>query len=356
MLNKIHSGKEGIKMHQSTVLSDIQASNEAAAKSLDCLIVELEHYRKQSEWLTLLNDLHARLAAAVDVTSMLEAFSVWLMPKIDHDLIAYNNPGRRRKHMLCSCHGPERRLVNKAAKKIINNFSDYEGRYSFSEGSYNVSILPLHHKKENECLMLLSRGKKIALLEDDLLHEVLGIINESLQRSLNYEDIFEQARRDALTGIANRRVFEERIEQVMESCQRYGHSVTIASMDLDNFKLLNDSLGHAEGDIALQKVAKTMDNMVRTSDLLVRMGGDEFILIMQDTNLAAAGNLAERLRKAVDKLNIQSGDGRKLGISIGLAEWQPGMSQDEWLGQADEILYQAKAAGRSRVCLAEINS
>jgi diguanylate cyclase (GGDEF)-like protein len=121
-------------------------------------------------------------------------------------------------------------------------------------------------------------------------------------------------------------------------------------MDLDNFKQHNDSLGHMVGDQTLQKVALTMERMVRNSDLLVRMGGDEFVLVMQDTDLRAASVLAERLRQAVGNLNIQTGDGSKLGISIGLAQWQRDMSKEEWLLQADEVLYQAKAAGRSQVC------
>jgi diguanylate cyclase (GGDEF)-like protein len=137
----------------------------------------------------------------------------------------------------------------------------------------------------------------------------------------------------------------------MESGRRYGHPVTIASMDLDNFKRLNDTLGHTDGDIALQRVAMTMNTMIRNSDLLVRMGGDEFVLIMQDTNLKAARHIAERLCQAIENLNIETGDKGKLGISIGLAQWQNNMDKDDWLQQADEVLYQAKATGRSRVCI-----
>jgi diguanylate cyclase (GGDEF)-like protein len=322
----------------------------AAVKSLDSLIVELEHYRQQSEWLTSINELHIRLAGAVDVPSMIEAFSVWMMPLMEHDLIAYQNRERDRMHMFCSCHGPERRLVMKAAKKIFKSETGFSDINNWQEGNYYVQTLPLNTQTGEDRLVLLKYKKPIHTLDEKLLQNVMEIMNESLQRSLDYEDIFEQARHDALTGLANRRVFEERVDQLIESSRRYRHPVTMASMDLDNFKQLNDSYGHAHGDAALRKVADTISKMVRNSDLLVRMGGDEFVLVMQDTDLESARILAERLRKAISKLNLQTGENSRLGISIGLAQWQTGMSKDDWLQQADEVLYQAKAEGRSRVC------
>jgi diguanylate cyclase (GGDEF)-like protein len=338
-------------MNPSSVVPEILASNMAAVKSLDCLIIELEHYRKQSEWLSRINDLHTRLASAVDVNGMIEAFSVWLMPFMDHDLIAYENPARNRKHLFCSCHGPDRRRVIRAATKIFNSATASDLESYWCEGHYFVQVVRLNSRDGGDRILLLKHKKTIELLDREFLGEVREIISESLQRSLDYEDVFEQSRRDPLTGLANRRVFEERVEQLMESGRRYGHPVTIASMDLDNFKRLNDTLGHTDGDIALQRVAMTMNAMIRNSDLLVRMGGDEFVLIMQDTNLKAARHIAERLCQAIENLNIETGDKGKLGISIGLAQWQNNMDKDDWLQQADEVLYQAKATGRSRVCI-----
>jgi diguanylate cyclase (GGDEF)-like protein len=337
-------------MNSLNVIPDVMTSNMTAVKSLDCLIVELEHYRRQSEWLTFINDLHIRLAGAVDVTSMIEAFSVWLMPLVAHDLIAYDNQDRNKMHMFCSSHGPDRRRIIKTATGIFSSATEHKEVTSWQEGNYHVQILPLPSHKRVGRLLLLRQKKPLEMLERDLLNEVLEILGESLQRSLDYEDIFEQARRDALTGLANRRVFEERVEQLIESGRRYGHPVTMASMDLDNFKQLNDTYGHVEGDLALQQVASAISKMIRNSDLLVRMGGDEFVLVMQDTDVKSACKLAERLCKMVDNLKIKTGPKEKLGISIGLAQWQKTMSKDDWLQQADEVLYQAKAKGRARVC------
>ncbi len=142
-------------MNTPNLVSDVLTSNTAAVESLDCLIVELEHYRQQSEWLTSINELHIRLAGAVDVPSMIEAFSVWMMPLMEHDLIGYQNPERDRTHMFCSCHGPERRFVMKAAKKIFNNVVTFSDTNNWREGNYYVQTLPLNTQKGEVRFVLL---------------------------------------------------------------------------------------------------------------------------------------------------------------------------------------------------------
>ena len=182
------------------------------------------------------------------------------------------------------------------------------------------------------------------------INEGMAILRDPLERALDYEDLFEIARRDTLTGLANRRVFEERIGPLMDASRRHKHPLTIACMDLDHFKQINDTLGHDEGDRVLQKVANTFQAMVRSSDLLVRMGGDEFLIVLPETDMAAALKLSERLCQAIAGLGIYSAPGEQLGVSIGLSQWHPGITKDEWLRQTDELLYQAKDNGRCQVC------
>ena len=203
------------------------------------------------------------------------------------------------------------------------------------------------------CLMLLRRGTCIEAEASQILRDAQEILGDSLQRALMYEDLFAQARRDMLTGLDNRRVFEERIGSLLETARRHGRPITMASMDLDHFKQINDNLGHAAGDNALQMVARALTGMVRMGDLLVRMGGDEFILVLPDTALEVARLLAERLCAAVDALELNAGDGARLGVSIGLVQWSREMSKADWLQRTDEVLYQAKKSGRCRVCVEE---
>lgn len=322
----------------------------SSVANMNSLIVELEHYRRQSEWLSMVNELHARLAGAVDMPAMLEAFSVWLMPLVGHDLLAYNNTERSRRHLLCSCHGPERRQAMAVAKEALASQPECSDSCCWTAGDYYIQSWQLHPFSGSGILLVLRKGKKIGEYENQLLAKGLQILCEPLQRALEYEDLYEQASRDALTGLMNRRVFDERIASIMAQAARHGHPVTLACMDLDKFKQINDTYGHGVGDLVLQTVAGNMERMVRNCDILARMGGDEFMLIMPDTTLAAAEVLANRLCQSINQLDLPGAGPGILGISIGLVEWQPGLDKKQWVQKTDEALYKAKAEGRCRVC------
>jgi diguanylate cyclase (GGDEF)-like protein len=342
--------KGAVAMNAAISLSDRETTGPI---NLDHLMVELDRYRRQSEWLKQVNELHARLAGATDLQGMIEAFSVWLTPLVEHDLIAYRSLDRSRVHIICSCHGPDRRLAMQTAEEVFEKIDCQLNDTCCEWGPFFVQQWQMSFASNQGCLMLLRRGASIEAEEAKILRDALEILGEPLQRALMYEDLFAQARRDMLTGLDNRRVFEERIGSMLETARRHGRPITVASMDLDHFKQINDTLGHAAGDNALQMVAKTLTGMVRNSDLLVRMGGDEFVLVLPDTALEPARHLAERLCGAVDGLELNAADGSRLGVSIGLVQWSPEMSKDEWLQRADEVLYQAKKTGRCRVCVEE---
>lgn len=335
-------------MHVAVPLSHMET---VKPLDLDHLLVELEHYRRQSRWLQQINELNARLASATDLRGMIEAFSVWLMPLLHHDLIAYRNRGEERLHIVCSAHGPDRRFAIEAAQEVFQQVDCLLDETSSQWGRYHVQQWRISPAAEHVCLMLLRRDRAISVEEVQVMHWALDALNEPLQRALMYEDLFEQAKRDMLTGLANRRVFEERIGPLLDLASRYHRPVTVACMDLDHFKQINDSLGHAAGDEVLRMVARTMTAMIRSSDLLVRMGGDEFVLVLPDTDIHSAKILAERICSAIDGLDVRGGDGGRLGVSIGLVQWSEGLGREKWLQRADEVLYQAKKEGRCRVCV-----
>ncbi len=317
---------------------------------MNSLVVELEHYRRQSEWLSLVNELHGRLAGAVDLPSMLEAFSVWLMPLVPHELLAYNNKLRERLHLLCSCHGPEKKRAMKIAKSAFINAPACDVSCCWTEDEFHIQSWQLDTFRGSGLLLVIRQNRQIGEYETQLINKGLKILGEPLQRALEYEDLYEQASRDTLTGLVNRRVFDERIGPIIDQSKRHGHPVTLACMDLDKFKSINDTYGHAVGDMVLQKVAKTIEQMVRSCDVLARMGGDEFMLIMPDTDLDSAQTLAKRLCDNICNLNLPSLDKGAIGISIGLSELDVQLDKKNWLQKADEALYKAKAGGRSRVC------
>lgn len=337
-------------MSESASLKHIDNSDtEFCQIDMPSLMAELDQFRKKTERLSLFNELHARLAGAVDLPGMVEAFSIWLMPHVEHDLVAYNNPKRKRSYMYSSCHGPERQRIFEVAEKLFRSQKIDEER-GWYESDFYVQNWHLGSLDSGGLGLVLRQEQVINADEVHLINEGMAILRDPLERALDYEDLFEIARRDTLTGLANRRVFDERIGPLMDASRRHDHPLTIACMDLDHFKQINDNWGHDEGDRVLQKVANTFQEMVRSSDLLVRMGGDEFLIVLPETDLAAALVLSERLCRAIADLEIYSAPGEQLGVSIGLSQWHPELSKDEWLRQTDELLYQAKDNGRCQVC------
>ena len=314
--------------------------------SLDKLLSELAHYRSQTERLQRVNELHDRLAGIVDLSTMVEAYSVWLAQYVPHKLIGYSNSSRQRMQLFCSGHGPERKQAVSLAQRLLKETRKEMSGGRQEEGFYVYSWQ--FESVENCGLLVLLRNRdRIPDNEIGLVNDSLAILAEPLRRALEYEELFEQARKDALTGLANRRVYRERIDSLIEGARRHGRPLTLALLDLDHFKAVNDTMGHQVGDKVLQKVAKILSAEIRSSDLLVRMGGDEFLLVLTDTDKDEGVHLVNRLCNAVAALKVRAGD-TTLGISVGLVQWRPGLTRSKWLEEADDLLYQAKSAGRSQ--------
>lgn len=317
---------------------------------LERIMAELDNVKKQSERLDLINKLHARMAGVLSLTGMIEAYSVWLMPQVEHELIGYNNNIRQKRHLFCSGHGPSRRKAIAFAEQLIEGKTPLDGIVTQKYGRFAYKWV-FETADDSGLLLILKKGYELSSEEIDLINHSFEILAECLRRGLEYEDLFERASNDALTGLSNRRVFEERIDSMIDSAKRYKHPLSMISMDLDRFKEINDNLGHQAGDEVLKSVAQVLKNAVRSTDLLIRMGGDEFLLILDKTDLKSARVLAERLCLAVDDLNIWANDEIKLGISIGLSQLKQEEALKTWLERTDDILYHAKAEGRSRVAV-----
>ena len=318
---------------------------------LEKVMVELDHLKKQSERLDLINRLHGRMAGVLSLSGMIEAYSVWLMPLVAHELIGYNNSQRNKRHLFCSGHGPSRRKSIAFAEQLIADKSSFDGSFSKKDGRYAYKWI-FETADDAGILLILKEGYELTPEELDLINHSLNILAECLRRGLEYEDLFERASNDSLTGLSNRRVFDDRIHGMMDSARRYQNPLTMVSMDLDRFKEINDKLGHQKGDEVLMAVAGVLKRAIRSTDLLVRMGGDEFLLVLDNTDLQNGRTLAERLCAAVDELNIWADFTTKLGVSIGMSELRKGESLKQWMERTDDILYHAKAEGRSRVAVA----
>jgi diguanylate cyclase (GGDEF)-like protein len=162
-----------------------------------------------------------------------------------------------------------------------------------------------------------------------------------------------RSRVDHLTGIATRLAFYEVAEVEKNRAKRYRHLMTIAYLDLDHFKDVNDSMGHAVGDKALVAVARTIENTIRQTDTVARMGGDEFAIILPNTGKDAAGRVLSKVLRALDEAMLQGE--YPVTFSIGAVTFlTPPESLQEMIGQADRVMYSIKSTGKNRLEQKEI--
>jgi diguanylate cyclase (GGDEF)-like protein len=162
-------------------------------------------------------------------------------------------------------------------------------------------------------------------------------------------ELAEQARTDYLTGALNRRAMEEAVLREVERSVRYRHPLCMIMVDIDKFKYLNDSRGHAAGDCVLQAFASHVKTMLRHPDLLARMGGDEFTILLPDTPAVVGNTVAKRIKRIIEDLEVPFESGSiKFTISAGVAELDPVQgSWEEMMRRADKAMYETKQYGRN---------
>jgi diguanylate cyclase (GGDEF)-like protein len=162
----------------------------------------------------------------------------------------------------------------------------------------------------------------------------------------------KEARHDFLTGLPNRQAYQETLTQETEHSRRYGRALSILMVDIDNFKLVNDALSHEWADIVLQKVAVQLGHNLRSSDFIARIGGEEFVIILPETNLEGAIEVANRVRSAIQESPVETSKGlMQITVSIGVSS---GVIEDledhkQLTSDADQALYLAKNTGKNRV-------
>lgn len=174
------------------------------------------------------------------------------------------------------------------------------------------------------------------------------------QEAQGYREHLEVQRQkaliDPLTGLPNRAAWSERLDQEVNDWHQRGNSLSLAMLDLDHFKRINDGYGHLAGDKVLKIIASVLRKRLRPSDFIARFGGEEFVLLMPDSSLADALAAGEVLRAAIEACPFHfKGEPVTITVSMGVAQFQPGERSDLALKRADAALYRAKAAGRNQV-------
>lgn len=213
---------------------------------------------------------------------------------------------------------------------------------------------------------LIGPGDSAANLSDPTLINLLGLLGLALMGLFLHlalgltvamrlvQGLQRLNLRDPLTGLGNRRALQESAAVQLARFERHGRAFAVVSLDIDHFKRVNDAWGHAVGDLALCHLATLLQAQLRMEDLAVRTGGEEFLLVLPETDLEAAQHLAERLRLTVASTPlVVSERALPLTISLGVAQARSGESLDALLERADAALYRAKHEGRNCVRLAQ---
>lgn len=183
---------------------------------------------------------------------------------------------------------------------------------------------------------------------------ILKFISHSSVEARYHEEIYQLATHDALTGLFNRRQFSELLDAEAARGHRREPRSVLVILDVDHFKRINDRFGHLEGDGVLRQLADILRGHVRVGDVLARIGGEEFAVLMPDTDLDQATQFAERVRASVEAaVFAPGGEPQPMTVSLGLAALNTDrLLRSEWMRAADRALYAAKEGGRNRVCRA----
>lgn len=199
--------------------------------------------------------------------------------------------------------------------------------------------------------LTVTRGRRFSEVEQEGIESLLGLMAPALRNALRFRELAYQLETDLMTGLGNRRALHIQGERWLADSVRQNRALTMLALDLDHFKPINERFGHPEGDRLLCEVAQVLRETTRPSDICVRMGGDEFVVLLPGTDLISAMECAERIRQAIGRIQLTTPDalGIRVSTSIGVAMHHAGMSLDQLCDLADEALYAAKRAGSDRV-------
>ncbi|MBI5407985.1 MAG: diguanylate cyclase [Nitrospirae bacterium] len=244
-------------------------------------------------------------------------------------------------------------LCGLAAEKgeiIVSKNSDNDDRHTIKPSGitpHGHIIIPL--KAENRLVGVLCLYLLPDIIDDideskmEMLYSLGNQIGIALNNARLYEETRSLSLHDPLTGLANRRLMEINLEKDLAIAKRYGKPLSVVMLDIDYFKKYNDKYGHTAGDRLLSGIGRILSREVRASDLAVRYGGEEFLIIMPETDLQKAREAAERLRKAVEN---EAG----VTISLGVSSYRNDiLKKEDLIVCADSALYRAKQNGRNRV-------
>ncbi len=255
----------------------------------------------------------------------------------------------------CSRFAPDVTLLHGELSRRLG--TSLVSRIKSHQDAFITAIVVMDEQVEyNSALRELEAGAHDFLLEPFKPGELIARVQSAARTKSLQEELFLQSKRmetmiyqDALTGLYNRRFLLNQLAALISSARRHDRGLAVVMIDVDRFKNLNDSYGHDIGDKVLVGITRALGERLRAEDYLGRLGGEEFLALVPDTDEVGAAKVAESLRETAAEVVVESaGESVRVSVSVGWAVWG-GEGADELLKRADEAMYEAKQAGRDTV-------
>jgi diguanylate cyclase (GGDEF)-like protein len=235
-------------------------------------------------------------------------------------------------------------------------YLDVDGEliHRVGERARNTLNYRLNLRNENLGTIVFRRRAKFSNDDASELESMLCCLLYPLRNALLYQDALALAQKDALTGIGNRAAFNEALHHEVNLAKRHNHNLSMVIIDIDHFKRINDSYGHSRGDCAIQTVVEAVQECIRSTDSFFRYGGEEFVMLLRNTDQHGAHLLADRIRARVEKMLCICEDEKiEMTVSAGVSALRDNDTPGSLFDRTDGALYTAKRSGRNRVVSAD---
>jgi len=253
---------------------------------------------------------------------------------------------------------------------VVNTFMEHIHAYLMFDGftyqsESNATHITQARQKGHSCTynlhleeadlgkLQIFRGRKFSESELVMLESLLTILVYPLRNAIQFKQAITLAHRDALTGVNNRTTFDDALGREISLAHRYDHDFSMLIIDIDFFKKVNDTFGHQAGDSVLKRVAETIQKSIRATDMLFRYGGEEFVVLISNTDSEKTFLIADRILNSVRDIEMQVQDqALDLTVSIGMASLNTQDTGENLFERADSAMYCAKNDGRDQIIVA----
>lgn len=334
----------------------IAKNNDLKQKSFQEYELSLFNTNGLKQLLSLILEQHRERFKLSDVTLLLIDPEYELRRLLDNNM---DTPAWRKYLLFTEDRQAIGQYFSVLRKPRLSPYSQHSHQTLFpgSQSLQSVAILPLI--RQDKFIGSLNLGSRSpnrfqADMGTQFLQHLAAVISACIENARLQENIKQVGLLDPLTGINNRRFFDQRVEEEVTLAHRNRTPLSCLFIDLDHFKKINDTYGHQAGDIVLKEVAHVLADIMRTTDVLARFGGEEFVILLAGTHRTPAYEIAERIRKTIEEtpFKISKADTLTVTMSIGLAmidKDSPIHTTQQLLSAADQAVYAAKVSGRNRI-------